>query len=321
MTRRPSELSPAERMEIGGYYDAGIPTEEIAQTFGISRAGVSYVAVAMGCAPRRARAATDVAAPTVETPVQPSGAIVPFSFEGAPVRAVLIDGEPHLVGKDVCERLGYANATDAMNKHCKGVAKRYPLQTAGGMQEVRVLSEPDVLRLIVSSKLPAAERFERWLFEDVLPAIRKTGGYGAPAGLATREELERTAARLESKIDQVLSGYDQRRVTVVQYRTMPSILDEHKVPQQNRRGFGKTCFNSLLRFAVNEKSAAHDGAAGAVQVSAETGHYVFHVDTISRWLAHAGTQMIRDYLSRISGQGALTLVVNRKHRQDTRKTN
>jgi prophage antirepressor-like protein len=107
--------------------------------------------------------------------------IVPFNFDGASVRVIDIDGEPHFVGKDVAEALGYANASDAMTKHCKGVAKRYPLQTAGGQQDVRVLAEPDVLRLIVASNLPAAERFERWVFEDVLPAIRKTGSYTAHA--------------------------------------------------------------------------------------------------------------------------------------------
>jgi anti-repressor protein len=101
--------------------------------------------------------------------------IVPFDFEGAAVRTVTVDGDSYLVGKDVTERLGYANAADAISKHCKGVAKRYPLMTAGGMQEVRVLSEPDVLRLIIGSNLPAAERFERWVFEDVLPSIRRTG--------------------------------------------------------------------------------------------------------------------------------------------------
>lgn len=57
------------------------------------------------------------------------------------------------------------------------MAKHHPLQTAGGRQEVRILSEPDVLRLIVNSTLPAAEQFERWVFEDVLPTIRKTGTY------------------------------------------------------------------------------------------------------------------------------------------------
>lgn len=55
--------------------------------------------------------------------------------------------------------------------------KRRPLQTAGGVQELRLISEPDMLRLIVNSALPAAERFERWVFEEVLPTIRKTGAY------------------------------------------------------------------------------------------------------------------------------------------------
>lgn len=81
------------------------------------------------------------------------------------------------MGKDVCDVLGYKNATDAMNQHCKGVAKRYPLQTNGGMQETRIINEPDMLRLIVGSQLPAAARFEAWVFEDVLPTIRKTGSY------------------------------------------------------------------------------------------------------------------------------------------------
>ena len=106
--------------------------------------------------------------------------IIPFAFDGNPVRAVVLDGEPHLVGKDVAERLGYADAANAIKQHRKGVVKRHPLQTDGGMQKVRVLSEPDVLRLIVSRKLPAAERFERWVFEEVLPSVRKTGAYVVP---------------------------------------------------------------------------------------------------------------------------------------------
>ena len=67
-----------------------------------------------------------------------------------------------------------------MNRHCKGVVKRYPLATDGGVQELRVISEPDVMRLICGSKLPAAVRFEKWVFEEVLPSIRKTGAYVAP---------------------------------------------------------------------------------------------------------------------------------------------
>lgn len=104
--------------------------------------------------------------------------IVNFSFESSSIRAITDEsGETWFVGRDVCETLGYVDATNAMKQHCKGVVKRHPLETAGGMQDLRVLSEPDVLRLIIGSRLPAAERFERWVFEEVLPSIRKTGSY------------------------------------------------------------------------------------------------------------------------------------------------
>jgi prophage antirepressor-like protein len=106
---------------------------------------------------------------------------MPFCFGSASVRVVIDEkGEPLFVGRDVCDVLGYANAADAIAKHCKGVARRYPLQTAGGMQEVRVLAEPDVLRLIISCSLPAAQAFERWVFEEVLPKIHRTGSYSMP---------------------------------------------------------------------------------------------------------------------------------------------
>lgn len=106
--------------------------------------------------------------------------LTPFAFDQTTsIRVVSDGGTPWFVGRDVALALGYANPADAIDKHCKGIAKRYPLQTAGGIQEVRLLSEGDVLRLIVRSKLPAAERFERWVFDEVLPQIGHTGRYGA----------------------------------------------------------------------------------------------------------------------------------------------
>jgi prophage antirepressor-like protein len=150
-----------------------------------------------------------VAAPAlVEPPVELSavradiGSVSDFSFEGAPVRTVTIDGETWFVGKDVAERLGYAKPHDAMDRHCKGSVKRGPLQTAGGVQEVRLLREPDVLRLIAGSNLPAAERFERGVFEEVLPSIRKVGGYMVAAPQETPEELAlRAMAVLQATVD------------------------------------------------------------------------------------------------------------------------
>lgn len=104
-----------------------------------------------------------------------------FAFDNQAVRVVMVEGEPWFVGKDVAHVLGYARPNDAIQQHCKGAVKRRPLQTAGGTQEVRIISEPDMLRLIVGSKLPAADRFERWVFEEVLPSIRKTGSYAMPS--------------------------------------------------------------------------------------------------------------------------------------------
>ena len=109
-----------------------------------------------------------------------SNPIILFAFDDKEVRAVSLDGTPYLVGKDVAERLGYADPTTAMKSHCRGVQKLHPIPDAKGRtQKARILSEPDVLRLIMGSTLPAAQRFERWVFEEVLPSIRKTGHYSA----------------------------------------------------------------------------------------------------------------------------------------------
>ena len=92
------------------------------------------------------------------------------------VRTIL-DGETLLFcGSDVARALGYARPNEAVARHAKGTLKQRIL-TNGGEQEMLFITEGDVYRLIVRSKLPAAEKFERWLFDDVVPMIRKTGCY------------------------------------------------------------------------------------------------------------------------------------------------
>lgn len=97
--------------------------------------------------------------------------ITRFIYDDQPVRVVTIGGEPWFVGRDVANALGYADTTNAIKQHCKGVANHHPLETAGGTQMVRVLAESDVMRLIVSSKLPSAQEFERQVFEEILPSF------------------------------------------------------------------------------------------------------------------------------------------------------
>lgn len=94
------------------------------------------------------------------------------------VRTVADGGEVRFCAKDIAAALGYSNTVDAVGRHCRGVAKRYPiLDSLGRTQDATFISEPDVFRLIVSSKLPTAQRFEAWVFEEVLPSIHRTGGY------------------------------------------------------------------------------------------------------------------------------------------------
>ena len=90
---------------------------------------------------------------------------------------ILQEGEKYLFcAKDVATALGYKDSVNAIKRHCKGVAKRH-LLTEGGPQELSFIPEGDVYRLITHSKLPSAEKFEHWVFDEVLPCIRKHGGY------------------------------------------------------------------------------------------------------------------------------------------------
>lgn len=90
-----------------------------------------------------------------------------------------IDGKPYFPATASAKILGYAKPRNAISMHCKGALKQGVL-TKGGVQEVTFIPEGDLYRLITHSKLPAAERFEKWVFDEVLPSIRKTGSYGQP---------------------------------------------------------------------------------------------------------------------------------------------
>ena len=92
------------------------------------------------------------------------------------VRTIYQDGKIYFVASDVAKALGYANTRDAVARHCRGVVKR-DIPTTGGIQKMSVIPEGDIYRLATHSKLPTAEMFEAWVFDEVLPSIRKTGTY------------------------------------------------------------------------------------------------------------------------------------------------
>lgn len=102
-----------------------------------------------------------------------------FNFENHEVRSLLINSEPWFVGKDVAEALGYSKARNAIATHIDSEDKKdAPIQgTLGGVQEMTVINESGLYSLVLSSKLPSAKKFKRWVTSEVLPALRKTGQY------------------------------------------------------------------------------------------------------------------------------------------------
>lgn len=97
------------------------------------------------------------------------------------IRTIAINGEPWFVGKDVAERLGYTDTAQAVRKHIddedKGVVD---LTTPGGIQRATIINESGLYSLVLSSKLPRAKAFKRWVTSEVIPSIRKRGIYATP---------------------------------------------------------------------------------------------------------------------------------------------
>lgn len=135
-----------------------------------------------------------------------------FDFHGQDVRTVIINNEPYFVGKDVAEILGYTNPRQALKNHVdeddKGVSK---CDTPGGKQDLVIINESGLYSLILSSKLPQAKEFKRWVTSEVLPTIRKNGMYAtdelldnpdfAIAALQKLKEEREAKKQLEAQIE------------------------------------------------------------------------------------------------------------------------
>lgn len=91
------------------------------------------------------------------------------------IRTTIIGNKIYFVGKDIANALGYSNPRDAISRHCKGVVKHDNFKEGG--QKISLITEGDMYRLITHSKLDSAEKFESWVFDDVLPSVRKYGIY------------------------------------------------------------------------------------------------------------------------------------------------
>lgn len=157
------------------------------------------------------------------------------------VRIIDENGKYLFCGTDVARALGYARPNEAVSKHCRGTLKRRT-PTAGGIQEMLFIPEGDVYRLIVHSKLPSAERFERWVFDEVLPSIRKHGAY------MTKEKLWEVATSPEALLKLCTDLLAERE-------------ENAALREENARLAGKAAFYDLfidLKHSTNLRTTAKE---------------------------------------------------------------
>lgn len=250
-------------------------------------------------------------------------AVIDLSFEGAPIRSVIMDGEPGFVGKDVCQRLGYADTTNAMKQHCRGVVKRHPIEDSlGRMQPTRILFIPDVLRLIASSALPEAERMERWMFEEVLPSVIRTGSYTsdgtvtsfAPAARSTlggivkrvthAELQEALPALVEPMLERMVSErlMSDRRKLIEGVSALEIAEMAGYTKGKRPRGLIQFITARIRRYHEDRGILPHRTPHGSCKV-------LVYVEAVARrWLSEGGRASIDAYVTERKGQGRLRLV-------------
>ena len=145
------------------------------------------------------------------------------------VRTVEINGEPWLVGKDVAAALGYQNPQRAIRDHVdeedKGVTE---MVTPGGKQSVPIINESGLYSLVLSSKLPGAKKFRRWVTSEVLPSIRKTGHYTAKP--MTDYQMESIRVRKAQLLERLAKEYDGTYRQVLQAHATKELTGEYLLP-------------------------------------------------------------------------------------------
>ncbi len=172
------------------------------------------------------------------------------------VRIVEINNEPYFVGKDVVDILGYQNGSRDINTHVDEEDRlKYRISTAGQLREQTIINESGLYALILSSKLPTAKKFKRWVTHEVLPSIRKTGTYGIPQNYAEALQLAADQAKqlLEQKpkvefFDAVAESKDAIEIaSVAKVLDVPGVgrnklfefLRNHKILMRNNQPYQK----------------------------------------------------------------------------------
>jgi prophage antirepressor-like protein len=179
-----------------------------------------------------------------------------FNFENQNVRIKIIESAEYFCAKDVCDILEYSNSREAVNDNCEkdGVAISDTIDSLGRTQKLTFINEPNLFRLIIKSKMPKAKKFEKWVFEEVLPSIRKTGGYQLPKTinsdflleiahkmkeLEIKNQKQETIIEKHIAIDKTKSYTEVAKLLHISPRFFINVLKSNGYIRQNREPYQK----------------------------------------------------------------------------------
>lgn len=176
------------------------------------------------------------------------------------IRTFELDGEPWLAGKDVAEALGYTNPQKAVRDHVDEEDRTVNDSFTVNGTPIALINESGLYSLVLSSKLPTAKNFRRWVTSEVLPSIRKTGSYTAPREYTETEKLEIAARDRESRLasanflKELASNYEGRYHDILLAHATKELTGEFllPLPKAERRTYSATEIGKQLGVSAHK---------------------------------------------------------------------
>ncbi|HCT3168057.1 TPA: ORF6C domain-containing protein [Staphylococcus aureus] len=216
-----------------------------------------------------------------------------FNFEELPVRTLEVDGEPHFIGKDVADILGYTNSRKALSDHVDEEDKLTSrIVTAGQNRNVTIINESGLYSLIFSSKLENAKRFKRWVTSEVLPTLRKTGAYQVPSDpmQALRlmfEATEETKQEIKNVKDDVIDLKENQKLDAGDYNFLTRTINQRVAHIQRLHAITNQKQRSELFRDINSEVKKMTGASSRTNVRQK--HFDDVIEMIANWFPSQAT--------------------------------
>lgn len=193
------------------------------------------------------------------------------------LRTTEIEGKIYYCGNDVAKALGYSNPRDAISRHCRGVVKHDVPHPQNSMKEIEMIFIPegDVYRLTARSKLPQAEKFESWVFDEILPQIAHTGSYNIPTTPEEKLDLlvevaHNQKANMKKINERVTHLEDNARIDPTQYGYIGNLVNKRL---QDVKAVYKYQWNKqqcgVLRHGINKDICSAMDARPRTQIRAK----------------------------------------------------